>query len=60
MEEFVDKMVAKVGIDKATAHKVIEFLKDHAGDALAFLQKSSLKDKLPEKLGGPSGTLKKL
>jgi hypothetical protein len=51
MEDFVNKMVEKVGIDKATAEKVVEFLKDHADDALAFLQSSGLKDKLPGGLG---------
>ena len=56
MDEFVQKMVDKVGIDKATAMKVIDFLKEHADDAVEYLQKSGLKDKLPggigDKLGG--------
>jgi len=52
MEDFVNKMVEKVGIDKATAEKVIAFLKDHADDAVKLLQKSGLKDKLPGGLGG--------
>ena len=47
MEDFVEKMVEKVGIDKATAEKVIAFLKDHSEDALKFLQSSGIKDKLP-------------
>jgi hypothetical protein len=51
MEELVSKMVEKVGIDKATAEKVIEFLKDHADDAVEYLTKSGLKDKLPGGLG---------
>lgn len=51
MEDFVNKMVEKVGIDKATAEKVVEFLKDHADDALTLLQSSGLKDKLPGGLG---------
>jgi len=33
MEEFIQKMVDTVGIDRATADKVIEFLKD-LGDKL--------------------------
>ena len=57
MEEFVDKMVAQVGIDKATAHKVIEFLKDHADEAVAYLQKSGLADKLPGGIGDKLGKL---
>lgn len=47
MEEFIDKMVEKVGIDKATAEKVMTFLKEHADEALRALQSSGLKDKLP-------------
>jgi hypothetical protein len=56
MEEFAERMSEKVGIDKETAHKVIDFLKEHADDAVALLQKSGIADKLPgglgEKLGG--------
>lgn len=51
MEDFVEKMVEKVGIDKATAEKVIAFLKDHSEDALKLLQSSGIKDKLPGGLG---------
>lgn len=56
MEDFIAKMTEKVGIDKATAEKVIEFLKDHSDDAIKLLQSSGVKDKLPggigDKLGG--------
>ena len=51
MEDFVNKMVEKVGIDKATAEKVLAFLKEHSEDALKYLQESGLKDKLPGGLG---------
>lgn len=51
MEDFVNKMVEKVGIDKATAEKVLAFLKDHSEDALQYLQSSGIKDKLPGALG---------
>jgi hypothetical protein len=51
MEEFVQKLVDKVGIDKDTAMKVVKFLEEHATDALAYLQKSGVKDKLPGGLG---------
>ena len=57
MDEFVQKMVDKVGIDKATAMKVIDFLKDHADDAVEYLQKSGMKDKLPGGLGDKLGKL---
>ena len=51
MQDFVNKMVEKVGIDKATAEKVLAFLKEHADDAVAAIQSSGLKDKLPGPLG---------
>ena len=57
MEEFIQKMVEKVGIDKATAEKVVAFLQDHAGDAVKLLEKSGLKDKLPGGLGDKLGGL---
>lgn len=57
MEDFINKMVEKVGIDKATAEKVITFLKDHADDAVELLGKSGLKDKLPGGLGDKIGGL---
>ena len=50
-------MVEKVGIDKATAEKVIGFLKDHAEDAVKLLQSSGIKDKLPGGLGDKIGGL---
>jgi hypothetical protein len=56
MEDFVNNMVAKVGIDKATAEKVVEFIKEHAGDAMNLLKEHGVLEKLPggvgEKLGG--------
>lgn len=51
MEDFVNKMVEKVGIDKATAEKVVAFLKDHADDAMNVLKSSAVADKLPGGLG---------
>ena len=57
MEEFAEKMAEKVGIDKDTANKVIEFLKEHADDALALLAKSGIADKLPGGVGDKLGSL---
>lgn len=57
MEEFAEKMADKVGIDRATADKVIEFLKDHADDAVALLSKSGIADRLPGGLGDKLGKL---
>ena len=51
MEEFVQKMVDKVGIDKDTAMKVIKFLEEHSTEALQYLEKSGIKDKLPGGIG---------
>lgn len=51
MEEFIDKMVAHVGIDKDTAHKILAFLTEHKEDAIKAIESSALKDKLPGGLG---------
>jgi hypothetical protein len=51
MEEFIAKMADKCGIDKATAERVVEFLKEHAHEAIPLLEKSGLKDRLPGGLG---------
>jgi len=57
MEEFAEKMADKVGIDKSTAEKVIEFLKDHADEAVALISKSGARDRLPGGLGDKLGSL---
>jgi hypothetical protein len=57
MDEFINKMVEKVGIDKSTAEKVMAFLKDHADDAVKYLQSSGMADKLPGGLGDKLGKL---
>ena len=57
MDEFVEKMSEKVGIDKDTAKKVVEFLQEHADEALPLIQKSGVLDKLPGGLGKKLGDL---
>ena len=57
MDEFIQKMVDKVGIDKSTAEKVMAFLKDHADDAVKYLQSSGIADKLPGGLGDKLGKM---
>jgi hypothetical protein len=57
MDEFIQKMVDKVGIDKGTAEKVMAFLKDHADDAVKYLQSSGISDKLPGGVGDKLGKL---
>ena len=51
MEEFIAKMAEKVGIDQDTAKKVVDFLQEHADEALPLIQKSGVLDKLPGGLG---------
>jgi len=57
MDEFLEKMSEKVGIDKDTAKKVVEFLQEHADEALPLIQKSGVLDKLPGGLGDKLGGL---
>jgi len=45
-DDFVNKMSQKVGIDKGTAEKVMNFLRDHADDAVKALKGGGIKDKL--------------
>ena len=56
-DAFIAKMVDKVGIDKGTALKVIGFLKDHADEAVEYIKKSGLAEKLPGGLGDKLGKL---
>jgi hypothetical protein len=57
MDEFLEKMSEKVGIDKDTAKRVVEFLQEHADEALPLIQKSGVLDKLPGGLGDKLGGL---
>jgi hypothetical protein len=59
MEELVNQLVAKVGIDRATAEKVVAFLKEHATELPKWLGENEMAkgmlDKLPGGLGGMFG-----
>lgn len=58
MEAILNQMVEKVGIDKATAEKVLNFLKDNAGEVTKWLQSDGAKgiiDKAKGTLGGMLG-----
>jgi hypothetical protein len=57
MEEFLDKMVAHVGIDKDTAHKILAFLTEHKEDAIKAIESSAIKDRLPGGLGDKLSSL---
>ena len=48
MDAIIAGLIEKVGLDEETAHKVIEFLKEHADELPALLAKSGLADQLPE------------
>jgi hypothetical protein len=55
MEEMIDKMVAHVGIDRATAEKVVQFLREHAEELPKWLAQSGIADRLPGNLGNMLG-----
>jgi len=44
-------LVSKVGIDRETAQKVADFIRDHAADIPKWIGQSGLADKLPGGLG---------
>jgi hypothetical protein len=56
MEEMIQGLIQKVGLDRATAEKVVAFVKEHAADLPKWLQSSDIgkqvMDKLPGGLGG--------
>ena len=56
MEEFVEKLITKVGLSKEQAEKVVDLVKEHAADVPKWLASSgigkALADKLPGGLGG--------
>jgi len=56
MEDLIEKMAARVGIDREKAERVVEFLKEHASEVPALLARTGVADKLPgglsAKLGG--------
>lgn len=51
MEEFIQNMVAKVGIDEAKARKVMDFIQENAGQIPGLLASSGIADKLPGGIG---------
>ena len=57
MEDLIEKLVAKTGIDEGTAKKVLQFIEEHASDVIAHLHKNDILDKLPGGLGERLGKL---
>jgi hypothetical protein len=51
MDELVEKLTAKVGLDPEMARKVVDFLKEHADEVPSWLARAGIKDKLPGGLG---------
>ncbi len=51
MDDLIEGLTEKVGIDKETAEKVVAFLKENASEIPALLAKAGLADKLPGGLG---------
>lgn len=57
MDELLNGLIARVGLDKETAEKVIAFLKENAGELPQWLAKSGLQEKIAGKLPGGLGGL---
>ncbi len=55
MEELINQLVSKVGIDRPTAEKVANFLKENATQLPKWLGQGGITDKLPGGLGGMFG-----
>lgn len=51
MEDLINQLVAKTGIDKETATKVANFIQEHAADIPKWLGQSGILDKLPGGIG---------
>ena len=51
MDELLNGLKEKCGLDGETAEKVVEFLKEHATEIPAMLAKVGVADKLPGGLG---------
>lgn len=51
MEDLIEGLMSKVGLDKDKAEKVVAFLKENASKVPEWIGESGLKDKLPGGLG---------
>lgn len=51
MQELVDQIVKKVGLDEATAKKVADFIAENATEIPKWLGQSGILDKLPGGIG---------
>jgi hypothetical protein len=55
MEELINQLMSKVGIDRQTAEKVANFLRDNASRIPEWLGQSGMGSKLPGGLGDMFG-----
>jgi hypothetical protein len=51
MEEFIEKLMTKVGLSREQADKVVDVVKEHADDIPKWVASSGIADKLPGGLG---------
>ena len=51
MEEMIEGLMTKCGLDKATAHKVVDFMKNNASKVPGWLGQSSVVKDLASKVG---------
>lgn len=57
MEDMIEKMIAKTGIDRATCEKVVGFLKDHAADVPGWIASNDTAKAVVAKVPGLGGLL---
>ncbi len=57
MDELVNQLVSKVGIDKATAEKVANFLKENAGEIPKWIGSNDMAKGVMDKLPGGLGDM---
>jgi hypothetical protein len=55
MDEFVNQLVERVGIDRETAERVVNFLKEHSAEVPGWLQGGAAQDVLDKVKGGLGG-----
>ena len=55
MEELINQLVDRVGIDRETAEQVVAFLQEHAADLPRWLQSDAAQDFLNRAKGGLGG-----
>ena len=51
MEEFIEKLMTRVGLSREQAEKVVDVVKEHADEVPGWIASSGIADKLPGGLG---------